>query len=158
VKLHLGCGKRILDGWINCDLHKAEGIQTMDIRHLPFDDQSADEILAVHVCEHFYKHDLPKVLREWHRVLKPNGKIALELPCLDRVLQHFMNGSGENMTLWALYGDPSTHKDGEPSLHKWCWSKNAFKEQLENAGFKDISEEVPHYHQPSRDMRFTASK
>jgi ubiquinone/menaquinone biosynthesis C-methylase UbiE len=158
MKLHLGCGKRLLEGWTNCDIFKAEGVHVTDIRHLPFDDNSAEEILAVHVCEHFYKHDLPKVLQEWHRVLKPNGTIALELPCLDRVLAHFLNGSGENMTLWALYGAPDTHKDGEPSLHKWCWSKAAFREQLEKAGFRDIQEEVPHYHQPSRDMRFVCTK
>lgn len=158
MKLHLGCGKRILEGWINCDLYKAEGVHTMDIRELPYADDSADEIMAIHVCEHFYKHDLPNALKEWRRVLKPNGKIALELPCLDKVLAHFVNGSGENMTLWPLYGDPGTHVDGEPSLHKWCWSKLAFRNELEKAGFTGITEETPHYHQPSRDMRFVATK
>jgi len=156
MKLHLGCGKRKLEGWLNCDLHDSD--LDFDIRVLPFDDDSADEIMAIHVCEHFYKHDLLGVLTEWHRVLKPNGKISLELPCLDRVLTHFMRGGQENMTLWPLYGDPNTHKDGEPALHKWCWSKKAFKDMLEHAGFKDITEETPHYHVPSRDMRFVATK
>lgn len=158
MKLHLGCGKKILDGWVNCDIQNGDGVHVMDLRELPFDDNSADEIMAIHVCEHFYKHDLPNVLKEWHRVLKPEGLIALELPCLDRVLSHFMNGGPENMTLWALYGDPRTHIDGEPSLHKWCWSKSAFRELLKEAGFIDITSEAPHYHQPSRDMRFVATK
>lgn len=156
MKLHLGCGKRKLEGWINCDLHDSD--HDLDIRKLPFDDDSADEILSVHVCEHFYKHDILDVLKEWRRVLKPNGVIALELPCLDKVLWHFMNGSGDNMTLWPLYGDPSTHKDGEPALHKWCWSRIAFWRLLEEAGFTDIKEEKPHYHQPTRDMRWVATK
>lgn len=156
MKLHLGCGRRKLEGWINCDLHDSD--LDFDIRVLPFEDDSADEIMAIHVCEHFYKHDLLNVLIEWRRVLKPNGNIILELPCLDRVLSHFLTGGGDNMTLWALYGDPSTHKDGEPALHKWCWSKYAFKKVLEEAGFKEITEETPHYHVPSRDMRFVAIK
>lgn len=156
MKLHLGCGKRKLEGWLNCDLHDSD--MDIDIRKLPFDDNSADEIMAIHVCEHFYKHDLPNVLKEWFRVLKPGGKIALELPCLDKILMHFVYHSGENMTLWPLYGDPSTHKDGEPSLHKWCWSKSAFRKELERAGFVKIEQEIPHFHQPSRDMRFVCYK
>jgi ubiquinone/menaquinone biosynthesis C-methylase UbiE len=156
MRLHLGCGKRRLEGWLNCDLHDSD--MDMDIRVLPFEDNSADEILAVHVCEHFYVHDILNVLKEWHRVLKTGGKIALELPCLDKVIAHFINGSPANMTLWPLYGDPNTHNDGEPALHKWCWSLIAFRRLLEQAGFTEITEETPHYHVPSRDMRFTAKK
>lgn len=156
MKLHLGSGKRKLEGWINCDLHDSD--MDMDIRSLPFEDDSADEILAVHVCEHFYVHDILNVLKEWRRVLKPQGRIILELPCLDRVIAHFVHGSPANMTLWPLYGDPGTHKDGEPALHKWCWSKAAFRALLEEAGFKDIQEETPQFHQPTRDMRFVANK
>jgi predicted SAM-dependent methyltransferase len=156
MRLHLGCGKRRLEGWINCDLHDSD--MDMDIRALPFEDNSADEILAVHVCEHFYVLDILSVLKEWQRVLKPGGTIALELPCLDKVIAHFINGNPANMTLWPLYGDPHTHKDGEPALHKWCWSLISFRRLLEQAGFTEITEETPHYHVPSRDMRFTATK
>jgi predicted SAM-dependent methyltransferase len=156
MKLHLGCGKRKLEGWINCDLYNSD--MDMDIRILPFEDNSADEIMAIHVCEHFYKHDLLGVLNEWRRVLKTGGKLILELPCLDRVLSHFMSGADDNKTLWALYGEPATHLNGEPALHKWCWSKKAFRALLEHAGFTDITEEKPHYHVPSRDMRFVCLK
>ena len=156
VRLHLGCGRKKLDGWINCDLYGSD--MDIDIRKLPFDDNSVDEIMAIHVCEHFYIHDILKVLKEWRRVLKPQGKMVLELPCLDKVLAHFIKGSPANMTLWPLYGDPATHKDGEPALHKWCWSFAAFRDLLEDAGFTDISEELPHYHQPSRDMRWVCVK
>lgn len=158
MKLHLGCGTHLIDGWINCDIHKADGVHVVDIRQLPFDNDSADYIMAIHVCEHLYKHDLLPALQEWHRVLKPEGYIAIELPCLDRILSHFVSGSPENLTLHGLFGDPETHIDGEPALHNWCWSKAAFRKQLETAGFKDIQEESPHYHQPSRDMRFVCTK
>jgi predicted SAM-dependent methyltransferase len=156
MKLHLGCGRKKLEGWVNCDLYGSD--IDMDIRSLPFDDNSVDEIMAIHVVEHFYLHDIFSVLAEWRRVLKPQGKMALELPCLDRILSHFMNGSGDNMTMWGLYGEPGTHRDGEPSLHKWCWSKNNFRKLLEQVGFADIKEETPHYHQPTRDMRFVCTK
>jgi len=156
MKLNLGCGKKRIEGWINCDLHDSD--MDMDIRHLPFDDNSADEIMVIHCVEHFYVHEIMKILREWRRVLKPDGIIVLELPCLDNILGHFMTGSTNKFTMQGLYGSPSSHKDGEPALHKWCWSKGKFRELLEDIGFTHITEEEPHYHVPSRDMRFVATK
>ena len=63
MKLHLGCGKRRFDGYINCDLHNSD--MDMDIRRLPFDDESVDEIIAIHVCEHFYVREILGVLKDW---------------------------------------------------------------------------------------------
>lgn len=156
MKLNLGCGSKKVEGFTGVDIKHADVVA--DIRHLPFDDESADEIMAIHVAEHFYVHEIIPTLAEWRRVLKPGGKLAVELPCLDKVLWHFANGSPENFTLWPLYGDPNTHKDGEPALHKWCWSVAQFRKVLKAAGFDDITEEKPHYHQPSRDMRFVCRK
>lgn len=156
MKLHLGCGDKKLEGWLNVDLHDSD--HDCDIRKLPFEDNSADEIMAIHVCEHFYITQILDILKEWYRVLKPGGTMALELPCLDKILFHFQQGSESRYTLWALYGAPSTHKDGEPALHKWCWSRKHFAALLKDAGFQEIREEQPHYHQPSRDMRFTCKK
>lgn len=156
MRLHLGCGKRRFDGFINIDLHDSD--LDCDIRFLPFDPNSADEIIAIHVAEHFYVREILKILRGWYEILKPGGTMVLELPCLDKVLEHFKKGSPENFTLWALYGDPNTHKDGEPALHKWCWSKDQMRQLLKAVGFDDVIEEVPQFHQPSRDMRWVCIK
>ena len=43
-----------------------------DIRMLDkFCDNYADEIMAVHVVEHFWRWEVVEILREWARVLKP---------------------------------------------------------------------------------------
>ena len=156
MRLNLGCGNKKIPGFIGVDIKSADVVA--DIRKLPFDDDSADEIMAIHVCEHFYVHEIIGVLAEWRRVLKPGGTLAVELPCLDKVLMHFAHGSPDNFTLWPLYGDPNTHKDGEPALHKWCWSIEQFEKVLKAAGFDKFVFERPHYHQPSRDMRFVCTK
>lgn len=156
MKLHLGCGKRKLEGWLNIDLHDSD--HDCDIRKLPFEDNSADEIMAIHVCEHFYVREILGILQDWYRVLKPGGVFVAELPCLDKILWHFMNGSPDNFTLWPLYGDPNTHKDGEPALHKWAWSREQFSLLLSASGFDYIAEETPNFHQPSRDMRWVCRK
>jgi len=156
MKLNLGCGNKKIEGFIGVDIKDAD-IQA-DIRKLPLDDDSVDEILAVHCAEHFYRHEIADVIIEWLRVLKPGGMMALELPCWDKVVEHIKAGSPDNFTLWALYGDPRTHVDGEPALHKWCWSRADFKKMLEWCGAKEVTEEKPHYHQPSRDMRWVCRK
>jgi len=156
MRLNLGCGNKKIDGFIGVDIKDADVVA--DIRKLPYEDNSVDEIMAIHVCEHFYKHEILSVLKEWKRVLKPDGIMVLELPCLDKVMRHFEIGSPHNMTMWALYGQPETHIDGEPALHKWCWSERNFGMLLEQAGMRNITCERPHYHQPSRDMRFVCQK
>lgn len=156
MRLNLGCGNKKIEGFTGVDIKDADIVA--DIRNLPFDDESVEEIMAIHVCEHFYVTEILSVLKEWRRVLKPGGKMVLELPCLDKVLIHFANGSPENFTLWPLYGDPNTHKDGEPALHKWCWSKDQMRQLLKAVGFDDVIEEVPQFHQPSRDMRWVCIK
>ena len=81
MKINLGCGKDIKEGWINVDAIPLEGI---DIVHnlnefpYPFDDNSADYILMKHTLEHL--DDVVGVMEECHRILKPGGKIEIIVP------------------------------------------------------------------------------
>ena len=58
LKLNLGCGRTILDGWINVDAVALPGVDVVaDLDRcrtapLPFDDASAGEFLLSHVLEH----------------------------------------------------------------------------------------------------------
>ena len=81
-KLNLGCGDKILPGYINVDVAEArlgkKPDVLCDLRKLtPFEDQSVDEILSVHVVEHFWRWEVVDILKEWVRVLKPGGKLVI---------------------------------------------------------------------------------
>ena len=55
VKLNIGCGRQILDGWINIDKYKLPGIDIIcDVEEdaLFFEPDSVDEFLLSHVIEH----------------------------------------------------------------------------------------------------------
>jgi predicted SAM-dependent methyltransferase len=154
VKLNLGC--------VNVDFpdnaYDSKPDVETDIRELPFEDNYADEIMAIHVWEHFYLREVDEIITEWKRVLKPGGKLILEMPCLDKVLAWFScKDVNPQMTLWPLYGDPSTHKS-EADLHKWCWSMNQIIGFLEAHDFKDIEAKEPQFHVKQRDMRIEAVK
>ena len=49
-----------------------------------FADNTFESVYASHVLEHFdYNGEVQKVLREWARVLKPNGKLYISVPDME---------------------------------------------------------------------------
>ena len=48
-------------------------------KSLPYEDDTFDRVLAIHVLEHLY--NLPGALREVRRVLKPSGLFSVVIPC-----------------------------------------------------------------------------
>jgi len=169
IRLNLGCGAKILEGWVNVDTVSRGGANyqgvkgtdpdvNADIRDLPFDDDYADEAMAIHVLEHFYIWEAPEVLKEWIRVLKPGGKLIIEVPDLDKVILHIQHGTNiPNFTLWALYGDP-TEKD-PLMVHKWCYNAKILRRLLEQAGLKSVEREMAQFHmKEDRDLRMVGYK
>ena len=161
VAYNLGSGRSPWPGWINVDADpRAELVA--DLRKLPVESDSADAVAAIHVLEHFYYWDVDTVLLEWKRILKPGGKLILELPCLDKIFGYILRSmkAKENifefMTMHALYGDPK-HKD-ESMCHHWGWFERSLILKLEEIGFREVRKEEPRYHFPFRDMRVEAIK
>lgn len=82
--LHLGCGRTILQGWINLDIAPLPGVDVVaDLdacrtNPLPFHENSIDEILCVHTIEHL-KNTLD-FMQELHRIAKPNVRAIFSVP------------------------------------------------------------------------------
>jgi ubiquinone/menaquinone biosynthesis C-methylase UbiE len=159
---NLGCGSKKWDGWINVDLHSDISDIKCDLRKLEIASDSADAVAAIHVLEHFYEWEVADLLTEWKRVLKPGGKMILELPCMDKVFAYVTNCVINKeplqpfMTMWALYGDPK-HKS-EAMCHKWGWFQTPLRNMLESVGMTEIKFCEPNYHFPFRDMRVECLK
>jgi ubiquinone/menaquinone biosynthesis C-methylase UbiE len=112
--------------------------------------------------EHFYEWEAFDLLTEWKRILKPGGKMILELPCMDKVfgyVTHCVRNHEEMasfMTLYAMYGDP---KYQDPLMcHKWGWFTTPLKALLEKVGMREIHVMQPRYHFAFRDMRIECVK
>ena len=168
VKLNLGCGDKILPGYVNVDtVSSRAGKQpdvNADIRDLSKIKSSvADEILAVHVVEHFYYWEVIPLLKSWKRLLKPGGKLILECPNLLYACQMIVEnpakrsqpGKAGQMSMWPLYGDPSWK---DPLMcHKWAYTPESLMAVLQEAGFQQAMQEPAQFKlREPRDMRITA--
>jgi len=87
MKLHLGCGHKYLDGWVNVDGPKDDLCYNdlkadvhVNIAKLEYPDNSIDDILMEAVFEHFPRHIAITQLRKFYKWLKPGGKIAILVP------------------------------------------------------------------------------
>lgn len=83
MKLDLGCGMRKAEGWVGVDIRKFEGVDhvlNIGKDKLPFDDDTFDEVKAIHLLEHLYPEELFFCVDEVWRVTKPTGFFHIEVP------------------------------------------------------------------------------
>jgi predicted SAM-dependent methyltransferase len=167
VKLNLGCGHKLLKGFVNVDLADNWASVQPDVvadvtQRLPFDDGAAEEVHAYHVIEHVWRWQTEATLKEWCRVLAPGGMLVLELPCLEKVMAYMLSclqndqPLQNHMSLWAMYGDPN-YQSVEMS-HKWLYGRRELKDLLRDQGLVDVRSEPPQTHIALRDMRIVGRK
>lgn len=164
IRLNLGSGGVPYKGWLSVDLYDKRAHVMMDITKLDFDDNSVTEILASHVFEHLNPYHSIAILQEWRRVLKPGGKLSMEMPDIEALCKRFVTAStGERYgILNAIYGSVNTTGEGGPdnitSPHLFGWWKQSLWDHLSNAGFTNIQfmdEQIPH---PESNLRVEAYK
>ncbi len=169
MKLNLGCGDKILEGYVNVDVAESRGGKKPDVlcdlRKLDFEDGSADEILAVHVVEHFWRWEVADILREWVRVLKPGGRMILECPNLISACEALLkdpdtlSGPGKEgqTTMWVFYGDPAW-KD-PLMIHRWGYTPKSLAQLMFSVGLRELKQEPAQFKmREPRDMRITGVK
>ncbi len=96
MKLNLGCGdhpaRHRMPEWVDVDAHEGDGTDpsvVADIRDLPFEDDTAQQVYCGHVLEHLTKDDCLVALSEIERVLKPGGVLMVVGPDAARARSHF---------------------------------------------------------------------
>ena len=132
MRLHLGCGTKKLEGWINIDsVPECQPDVVHDItKPLLYADQSADELLAEDLLEHFDKYVRYFVFYEWTRVLKVGGKITLQVPDFKTILFRYFRFGYDNFVDF-IFGEnlwESKIYIGHFGNHKWGYSQKTLKE------------------------------
>jgi predicted SAM-dependent methyltransferase len=142
LRLHLGCGARHLDGFINIDMRPTRACDYVtDITRLPCPDGSADRIEAYHVIEHIEHPKAPAAVAEWFRVLAPGGILVLECPEIDEAARRYLQG--DLRMLATIYGWQRFPGD----THYYGYNAARIKAMLAAAGFPKVEERPPQdYH------------
>jgi hypothetical protein len=106
MKLNIGCGKNVKEGFINVDAIAFEGVDVvMDVRQAwPWDHNSVDEVYCAHFLEHLTGVERCHFANELCRVLKPKAQATLIVP---------------SWTSARAYGDP-THQ-WPPVTEMWFY-------------------------------------
>jgi predicted SAM-dependent methyltransferase len=177
IKLNLGCGGRPLKGWINIDFFDYENNDSsrsgsvydikMDISVLDVEDNTVDEILLVHVVEHFTRWSVQAMFKHYLSKLKIGGRVVVEMPDLDRCINLYLAGKSAphmntplgpiNMGRSQFYGNQWDQLDYE--THRYVWTMQEFTSELESIGFKIISSSYDAvFHMKGRDMFVVAER
>ena len=80
-----------------------------DARELPFGEGSFDAVFSYSVLQHLAKEDVPKVVEEIRRVLRPGGIAWIEMPnargplnLARQARRGFAAGTGQDVRYWTL--------------------------------------------------------
>lgn len=140
LKLHLGCGKRYLPGFVHIDradfphIDYQHTVERLDM----FPGEAAELIYASHVLEYFDRQEAKRVLREWNRVLCPGGILRLAVPDFCALVEVYLERGKLDLILGPLYGRVKIQGTDTVIYHRTVYDFESLKKSLEETGFREI--------------------
>ena len=157
--LHVGCGPKDIrqttsgfqaGGWdeVRLDIDpdvKPDIIGTMtDMSAV--EDESVDAIYSSHNIEHLFIHEVPTALKEFLRVLKPDGFLVITCPALAAIAPaisdgrlrgvFYQSGMGPISPHDVLFGHGASVAAGKTYMaHKCGFTLQTLAQEIVNAGF-----------------------
>ena len=153
-KLHIGCGKNVLLGWLNMDaLPLLPDVLYLDAtRRFAFEEGAFDYVFSEHMIEHIPYHHGLKMLGECRRVLKPSGKIRISTPNLDFLVALQRSDRCELAARYIRWSSRTFINGAVPEDnpvfvinyfvrswgHRFIYDEKTLREAMLNAGFTNI--------------------
>ena len=147
MKLHLGCGLRYMEGYVNIDFplteHTIQEKSVADEYHnlyeLTYKPGTIDEIRLHHVFEHFERMAACAFMAGWNSWLKPGGLLHIEVPDFETTFKKnfsLLNGTKyEGVGLRHIFGS----QEASWAVHYEGYSKHRLTKIFKAFGF-DIEE------------------
>ena len=156
LKLHIGCGKGHLSGWINIDVDPAP-LALNVLWGLPFPDRSASHVFVSHMLEHlFFPRDVRFFLAELLRVMTPGGVVRIVVPDIEQCMEAYSSNDrlffASRRETWDWWPENATRLEdflayagagAEPAYlfeaHKYGYDFETLAKALGQAGFEHMS-------------------
>lgn len=149
-RLHFGCGRRRVPGWLNVDVRGSEYDVDLASGRLPWRDGVFQAIASQQVIEHLELYDeLIPLLQELHRVAAPGAEIWLACPDMEQVCRSYLEHRGADLVEDRRQRIPHFTMHGAPSqqivnvlFHQGAEHKNLFdfdllRWALQQSGFTE---------------------
>jgi len=136
MKLHLGCGKRFIPGYVHIDaiefphVDHVSAVDKLDF----FGNCSAHVIYACHVLEHFKRSQVKNVLTEWHRILAYGGILRLAVPDFEALCELYLRTKSIENVIGPIFG----RQDYLYNFHYNVFDYHSLSCLLASCGFDNI--------------------
>jgi hypothetical protein len=128
VRLNLGAGDTYIEGYTAIDRKLGR-----DVYPLYVHDESVDEIRASHVLEHFSHREVPAVLEDWARALKPGGLLRVAVPDFQVLAEQYLAGAALPLEAYVMGG----HVDDD-DRHGALFDAESLGDLLSGAGLLGV--------------------
>lgn len=141
-QLELGVNRRI-DGWETLDVRPGGTYRGSAVDLSRFEDDTFHRVVTSDMIEHLSWRDVPAALREWLRVLHPDGELhigtpnALELQWILMGRETPSHWNGEQR--WEQFNRVAFgHQDYPENTHRSYWTSEWLEELLREAGAGEV--------------------
>lgn len=117
-RLHLGCGRRKIPGWLNVDVRGSEHDVDLGSGRLPWADNVFSTVISQQVIEHLdIREELIPLLRELKRTAKNGAEMWLCCPDLEKACRAYDLDRGKSLYLDARTRSGIVLEGGMPTQY-----------------------------------------
>ncbi|PIR48358.1 hypothetical protein COU80_05305 [Candidatus Peregrinibacteria bacterium CG10_big_fil_rev_8_21_14_0_10_55_24] len=111
-------------------------------KRFPIPDGVIADIVSIATLEHLRRPHVDHVLREFFRILKPNGTLRISTPDIEAIAKAVLSSGDLEIINQHLFGKFKGEQTEDLDLHKWFYPAPALIEELHAIGFKQ-AEHIP---------------
>jgi predicted SAM-dependent methyltransferase len=151
-QLHLGCGGRLVPGFLNVDVFASEHDVDLGAGVLPWRNDTFDVLVSQQVIEHLdLDSELAPLVAELLRVLRPGGEAWLACPDMEAICRSYLADGGralfeDRVARWpafSLHGLPPSHMVNvlfhQAGEHVNLFDFDLLSHLLRTAGFSQVT-------------------
>lgn len=165
MKLHLGCGQKYFDGYVNIDYPPSEHTvmsetvadEFHNLLEFKYPANTIDEVRLHHVFEHFPRSVAAALLASWNSWLKTGGILRIEVPdfygTARTIFNPFSSDSQKSIAMRHIFGSQEAHW----AVHYDGYTQANLKLFLEKFGFK-VTKFLPNSWRGTHNIEVTAAK